>query len=47
MNKLELPEFSAQAAPDFMDAATAKAWLENVPLANVAAAQQQLLEQTQ
>ncbi len=47
MNKLDLPELSPQAAPEFMDAATAKAWLENVPLANVAAAQQQLLAQMQ
>ena len=47
MNKPELPELSPQAAPDFMDAATAKAWLENVPLANVAAAQQLLLAQMQ
>ena len=47
MNKLQLPELSPQAAPEFMDAATAKAWLENVPLANVAAAQHQLLAQTQ
>jgi hypothetical protein len=47
MNKLELPELSPQAAPEFMDAATAKAWLENVPLANVAAAQHQLLAQMQ
>ncbi|MEK6244409.1 MAG: hypothetical protein AABM33_07885 [Pseudomonadota bacterium] len=45
MNKLELPELSPQAAPEFMDAASAKAWLENVPLANVAAAQHQLLAQ--
>ena len=47
MNKLNLPEFSPQAEPEFMDAVSAKAWLENVPLANVAAAQQQLLAQTQ
>ena len=47
MNKLELPALSPQAAPEFMDAATAKAWLENVPLANVAAAQLQLLAQMQ
>ena len=47
MNKLELPELSPQAAPEFIDAATAKAWLENVPLANVAAAQHQLLAQLQ
>jgi hypothetical protein len=47
MNKLDLPELSPQAAPEFMDAATAKAWLENVPLANVATAQHQLLAQMQ
>src|SRR5882672_4741977 len=47
MSKLKLPEFSPQAAPEFFDAATAKAWLEHVPLANVAAAQQQLLGQIQ
>lgn len=47
MNKLELPELSPQAAPEFIDAASAKAWLEHVPLANVAAAQQQLLAQLQ
>ena len=47
MNKPELPELSPQASPEFMDAATAKAWLENVPLANVAAAQQLLLAQMQ
>lgn len=45
MKKLELPEFSLQAAPEFIDAASAKSWLEHVPLANVSAAQQQLLEQ--
>jgi hypothetical protein len=47
MNKLELPELSPQAAPEFVDAASAKAWLEHVPLANVAAAQHQLLAQLQ
>ena len=45
MKDLDLPEFSAGAAPEFIDAASASAWLENVPLANVAAAQQNLLEQ--
>jgi cyclic-di-GMP-binding protein len=45
MSKLRLPELSPQAQPEFTDAASAKAWLENVPLANVAAAQQELLEQ--
>ena len=47
MKDLDLPAFSPQAAPEFIDAATAKAWLENVPLANVAAAQHQLLAQMQ
>ena len=47
MRKLELPELSPSAAPEFIDEASAKAWLENVPLANVAAAQQQLLSQLQ
>ena len=45
MKPLDLPETSAAAAPDFVDAATAKSWLENVPLANVATAQHQLLAQ--
>jgi hypothetical protein len=36
---------AAGATPDFADPAGAKAWLENVPLANVAAAQRQLLGQ--
>ena len=47
MKNAQLPELSPAAAPEFTDAATAKAWLENVPLANVAAAQQQLLAQLQ
>ena len=45
MADLDLPKSSPDAAPEFVDAATAKAWLENVPLANVAAAQHQLLVQ--
>jgi hypothetical protein len=45
MRSLQLPKLSPQAAPDFIDAASAKTWLENVPLANVAAAQHQLLLQ--
>lgn len=40
---MKLPELSASAAPQFVDAASAKTWLEHVPLANVAAAQQDLL----
>jgi len=47
MSKPKLPEPSPQAEPEFTDAVTAKAWLENVPLANVAAAQQQMLAQMQ
>ena len=47
MNKLQLAELSPGSEPDFLDAQSAKAWLENVPLANVAAAQQQLLAQMQ
>ena len=46
MSDLELPALSGEAAPEFSDPVSAKAWLENVPLANVVAAQQQLLQQT-
>jgi hypothetical protein len=42
---MKLPELSESAAPEFTDAASCKAWLENVPLANVAAAQGQLTHQ--
>src|SRR5437016_10041047 len=42
---MKLPELSPNAAPEFVDAASCKAWLEHVPLANVGAAQQQLLGQ--
>lgn len=42
---MKVPELSAQAAPEFTDAASCKAWLDDVPLANVAAAQQDLLIQ--
>ena len=41
----DLPEFSAEAAPEFNDVQTCKTWLEHVPLANVAEAQRQLLSQ--
>jgi hypothetical protein len=47
MKDLDLPALAADAQPEFIDSASAKAWLENVPLANVAAAQQQLLSQLQ
>lgn len=42
---MKLPELSESSAPEFVDAATCKAWLEHVPLANVAAAQDELLDQ--
>jgi hypothetical protein len=42
---MKLPELSESASPEFSDAATCKAWLENVPLANVAAAQAELTSQ--
>src|SRR4051812_11476353 len=42
---MKLPELSESASPEFTDAASCKAWLEHVPLANVAAAQSELLEQ--
>ncbi|HUQ76878.1 MAG TPA: hypothetical protein VM183_19320 [Burkholderiales bacterium] len=42
---MKLPDLSESAAPEFSDAATCKAWLENVPLANVVAAQGELLAQ--
>ncbi len=45
MTGFELPSLAPDATPEFIDAATAKAWLEHVPLANVAAAQHELLAQ--
>ena len=42
---MKLPELSESAAPEFSDAASCKSWLDNVPLANVGAAQAGLLEQ--
>ena len=42
---MKLPELSESASPEFSDPASCKAWLENVPLANVAAAQGELLGQ--
>lgn len=47
MSTLDLPELSSSASPAFVDAASAKAWLENVPLANVVAAQQQLFAEVE
>jgi hypothetical protein len=40
-----LPELAPNAEPDFVDVATCTEWLANIPLANVGAAQQQLLVQ--
>lgn len=42
---LQLPAIDPAAQPEFADGASAKAWLEHVPLANVSAAQHQLLVQ--
>ena len=42
---MKLPELSESASPEFTDATTCKAWLEHVPLANVATAQGELLSQ--
>jgi len=42
---MTLPALSAEAAPEFVDPASCKAWLDNLPLANVAAAQNELLAQ--
>src|SRR3954470_11620896 len=42
---MKLPELSPKAAPEFVDPASCKAWLEHVPLANVGAAQLDLLRQ--
>jgi hypothetical protein len=42
---MKLPELSPTAAPQFTDAASCKAWLQQLPLANVGAAQQDLLDE--
>jgi cyclic-di-GMP-binding protein len=42
---MKLPDLSESASPEFSDAASCKAWLENVPLANVAGAQGELIGQ--
>jgi hypothetical protein len=44
---LQLPDIDPAARPEFTDGAGAKAWLEHVPLANVSAAQRQLLIQVE
>jgi hypothetical protein len=43
----QLPDIDPAARPEFADRASAKAWLEHVPLANVSAAQHQLLVQVE
>ena len=40
---MKLPDFSDDAAPEFADAVGCKEWLQTVPLANVPAAQRELL----
>ncbi len=45
LSAFKLPEIDPAATPEFSDAAGCKAWLENVPLANVSTAQYQLLIQ--
>jgi len=39
---MSLPPLAAEAAPQFIDAASCKAWLQDVPLANVGPAQDEL-----
>jgi len=43
----KLPGIDPAARPEFADGPSAKTWLEDVPLANVAAAQHQLLVQVE
>jgi hypothetical protein len=43
----KLPGTDPAARPEFRDGPSCKAWLQNVPLANVSAAQQQLLVQVE
>ena len=47
LSAFKLPEIDPAAAPEFTDGASCKAWLENVPLANVSTAQHQLLVQVE
>ena len=42
---MKLPELSPAAAPRFVDAVSCKEWLQQLPLANVGAAQRDLLDQ--
>jgi hypothetical protein len=45
MSDFNLPKLAADARPEFVDAGSCKRWLEDLPLANVAPAQRQLLAQ--
>ncbi len=47
LSAFKLPEIDPAATPEFTDGASCKAWLENVPLANVSTAQRQLLIQVE
>jgi hypothetical protein len=47
MREFTLPAIDPAATPEFADGASCKAWLENVPLANVTTAQHQLLMQVE
>ena len=45
MSDIDLPEISADAHPDFSDAASCAAWLDELPLSNVAPSQIRLVDQ--
>ena len=45
MSEFKLPEFSADAQPEFTDSASCAAWLTELPLVNVAPSQIRLLNQ--
>ena len=47
MSDFELPALAAEATPEFVDPEACKAWLGDVPLANVGAAQSALLAELQ
>ena len=47
LSAIKLPEIDPAARPEFSDGASCKAWLENVPLANVSISQYQLLIQVE
>src|SRR5674476_1212674 len=47
MSEFKLPEFSADAHPEFTDEASCTAWLTELPLVNVTPSQIRLLDQLQ